>query len=275
MTCFSLSAVGESDRPVRRTIPMRRFIVSLRIGTIRRPLVPASDSGRMPTPRPALAVESLIEHLPGTAVLAMYDQLILRQLAHARRAFFRERVSDGHDGAESVHQQNLARQITIACRETADAKVDLTALDERRHCGGRAVVHPHRDTWKRFRQFLNGARHQRRRHGGQRRDGHEAPPVLEQLFGAGGDGFQIEEDALEWHDQLPPCLRQLDMPLVAIEQLHPHRLFELLDLNRQRRLRHVQFGGRPCEAACTSEHEEGTNVTEIVDYHSVIIIGNY
>ncbi len=90
--------------------------------------------------------------------------------------------------------------------------------------------------------------------------------MLEQLFGAGGDCLDVDEDALERHQQIAPGLGEGDMPLVAVEELDADRALELLNLDRQRGLRHVQLARRAGEAAGAGEREKGADVPKIVDH---------
>ena len=101
--------------------------------------------------------------------------------------------------------------------------------------------------------------------------------MLEQLFGAGGDRFDVEQDALERHEQIAPGLRERDMPLVPVEELDAHRGLELLNLDGERRLRHVELGGGAREAAGPRQREKCADVAEVVDHRAriVIIISNY
>ena len=114
--------------------------------------------------------------------------------------------------------------------------------------------------------FLNRPRQQARRHRRQGGDGDQAAPMREQLVGARGDRFDVEQDALERHQQIAAGLRQRDMPLAAIEQFDADRGLELLNLHRERRLRHVQLGRRAGEAAGAGEGEKRAYVAQVVDH---------
>ena len=90
--------------------------------------------------------------------------------------------------------------------------------------------------------------------------------MREQLVGARGDRFDVEQDALERHQQIAAGLRQRDMPLAAIEQFDADRGLELLNLHRERRLRHVQLGRGAGEAAGAGEGEKRAYMAQVVDH---------
>ena len=191
---------------------------------------------------------------------------MLRKLGHGGAALFRERVARRHDGEQAIDEQHLARQRAIARREAADAEIHLPALHQGGDRRGDAILHANGDAGIRLRQLLDGLRHQRGGHRRQRRHGHQAAPMFPQLLRAGGNRLDVDQNALEGHQQLAAGLRQRHVPLVAIEQPHAHGALELLNLYGQGRLRHVQLGGGACEAACTGEHEKGADVAEIVNH---------
>ncbi len=86
------------------------------------------------------------------------------------------------------------------------------------------------------------------------------------------------QDALERHEQIAARLRERDVPLVAVEQLHADGGLELLNLHGERRLRHVQLGRGAREAAGAGEREKGADVAQVVDHAAagfVIIFTNY
>src|SRR4030095_14956361 len=93
--------------------------------------------------------------------------------------------------------------------------------------------------------------------------------MREQFIGACGYRFDVKKDALERHEEIASCLCQFDVALVAIEKLHSDRVLELLNLYRQRGLRHMQLCRRAREAAGARERQKGTNVAEIVNHEPV------
>ena len=131
---------------------------------------------------------------------------------------------------------------------------------------GHAVEDADRDAGIRLGQFLDRARQQPGGHRWQRGDRDETAPMREQLFGARGDRFDVDEDALERHEQIAAGLGERDVPLVAIEQLHADRALELLNLHGQRGLRHVQLGRGAREAAGAGEREKCADVAKVVDH---------
>ena len=113
---------------------------------------------------------------------------------------------------------------------------------------------------------------------GQRGDRDEPAPVREQLFGARSDRFDVDQDALERHQEIAAGLCERDVPLAAVEQLDAHRGLELLNLHRQRRLRHVQLCRGAREAAGACKREKRADVAQVVDHGGdrfVIIFNNY
>ena len=115
-------------------------------------------------------------------------------------------------------------------------------------------------------QLADRARQQTGGHRRQRGDRDEAAPVREQLVGARGDRLDVDQDALERHEQIAARLRQRDMPLVAVEQLHADGGLELLNLHGERGLRHVQLGRGAREAAGAGEREKCADMPQIVDH---------
>ena len=59
-----------------------------------------------------------------------------------------------------------------------------------------------------------------------------------------------------------PGLGQRDPAVVALEQGHPDRALELLDLPAQRRLRHVEPLGRAAEVQLLGDGDEGADLVE-------------
>jgi hypothetical protein len=62
-----------------------------------------------------------------------------------------------------------------------------------------------------------------------------------------------------------PRVRQLDVPLIAIEELGADVSLERVDLLRQRRLRHVQPSSSPPEMKLFGYSDEVSKLTELHD----------
>ena len=102
--------------------------------------------------------------------------------------------------------------------------------------------------------------------------------MLEQFTGAGRDRFDVDQYALEGHEQIAAGLCERDVPFAAIEQLDADGRFQLLNLHGECRLRDVQLGGGAREAARSGECEERGDMAQIVNYRRslfVIIFINY
>ena len=86
-----------------------------------------------------------------------------------------------------------------------------------------------------------------------------APTIAQQRrqFGTGG------EDGLGIAQRQPPGLGQLQAAAHAREQRLSQLLFELLDLCRQRRLRHVQLRCSPRQVAFLGHGPEVVQVMEV------------
>ena len=130
----------------------------------------------------------------------------------------------------------MAFELAIAVGLAADAEIHSSPFDHRGDCRGDAVEDAHGDAGVRLGQLADRARQQAGRHRRQGGDRDEAAPVREQLVGVRGDRFDVDQNALERHKQIAAGLRELHVPLAAVEQLDADGGLELLDLYGQRGL---------------------------------------
>ncbi len=144
---------------------------------------------------------------------------------------------------------------------------DLTQID---HARGDRVAHAHDDPLMPVGQRADRARQQRGGHRWQRGHRDHAVTMGRQIARVTDDGGHVQRDAFQRRDEIAARLRQRDAPVVPVEQPDPERLFQLLDLHRQRRLRDVQRGRRAGKVAETRHGEKGFDVPQ---FSSHLIFG--
>ena len=83
----------------------------------------------------------------------------------------------------------------------------------------------------------------------------------------GHDRVEIPQDPLQGREQFPADPSQRDGPGIAVEQAHAQGFLEVADLDRERRLRHVQNGGSAREAAELGYRGKGVQGTVLAGRH--------
>ena len=173
-----------------------------------------------------------------------------------------QRMVGGHDRHQGFAQHDAGLQEGRVERRSRQADVELAAADAvdlgQRHPLGQQ----HLDVGQRRSQPP-----QQRPQDRDRRDGGEAQP--HDPGSAGVDAAGQVAGALDEVEQPVGLVQegsartgQLDPAVVALEQLRTDGLLQLLDLTRQRGLRHAQPFGRPSEVQLLRDGDEAPHLIE-------------
>ncbi len=186
--------------------------------------------------------------------------------ARSRKRRLRWRASGwpaGRKAASRSLNSGSGAHVGVGPDEAADADVDVAALDELDEAGRDGVADPDDDALVGAGERGDGPRQDAGGDRRQRADRDGAAAMRRQVARVLQHRRHVERDALERRHQLAAGLGQRHPPVVAIEQADAEGGFELADLHRQRRLRHVQRRRGAGEVPEPGDGEERLDVPQL------------
>ena len=214
----------------------------------------------------AFAVCDGLDSFPDTAVATRQNQVICGRLAQGDLLLRRERLACRSKNHQTILKQGSCSKVCNSAMSCSDSEIYLPFENGVTNALRDNVGNLHANPWIRLQEATYQLRKYTGADGGESSYGDEAGGNGTQIACVFHDGLRIIEQPLQWTKNVSPCGRERHPAFASIKELNAQTVLELLDLNSQRRLGHMQIICGASKVACLRNLQECTNMTKLVDY---------